>query len=416
MSARGPASGLGARAAIQLVARREVAERLRARSFRVATAITLLLVAAAIVVPSLISDKPPTYHVAFVGPPSALLSAAVGAVGQSVGATVVVDAPTTRGDATARVLDGHLDLVVTDVDIVVKETLPPGDLSKRARFSQAVASVVALQRGLADAGLPPDAVQRALSSGSLPVRGLEKPKPDRSAERATATVGLLLTFAFLSLFGSWIVIGVVEEKASRVVEVLLATMQARHLLVGKVVGIGLVALAQAALVVITALAAATATGSDVLHGAGGIVLVQTFAWFLLGYGTYAFLFAAGGSLVSRSEEAQNVVFPLTIPLYASYILAITALSSNDSSTLVRVMSWIPFTAPLAMPVRYALGDADVVEIVGSMLVTTVAIAALSQLAGTVYERNVLRTGGRVRWREALRGPRDAEIRAEPARP
>src|SRR5690606_20876008 len=124
-------------------------------------------------------------------------------------------------------------------------------------------------------------------------------------------------------------------------------------------------------------------------------------WFLLGFGLYATAFAMAGSLVSRQEDASSVVAPISIPFVASY-LASFVIANTPDSTFAVVMSIVPITAPMAMPVRIAAGDPSALEIAISVGVTVLSIYALVVLAGRVYSRNVLRTGARVSWKDAFR--------------
>jgi ABC-2 type transport system permease protein len=405
MSAEGRDTPITPWAASRLVAAREVRERLRNKSFQVATVVTILLVVAVVVAPRLLDEDTPTYKLAFTEEAPAVVVRTMEAVGDSVGARVEVVPPTSEADAAPLLRSGDLDLLVTPADVVARIAVPPDDGSRRGRFTNTVSAVLALQQGLADAGVPPDQLGQALSQPPLPVRGLEPDRPSRARERAIAGTGVVLLYLFLSLYGSWILLGVIEEKSSRVIEVLLATMRPRQLLVGKVLGIGAVALGQGVLVLLVALGTATATGIDVLRGAAPGLIAQAFAWFLLGYALYAMLYAAAGSLVSRTEDAQNVAFPITIPLVAAQIASIGALTANESPLVVDILSWIPFTAPLAMPARVAVGGAGTPEVLAAMALTLVTTVVLARVAGAVYSGAVLRTGARVRWREALRADR-----------
>src|SRR5207249_1779675 len=110
-----------------------------------------------------------------------------------------------------------------------------------------------------------------------------------------------------------------EEKASRVVEVILSAIRPRQLVAGKVLGIGAVAVLQAIAVAITAIVAATMTGSHIFEGASRLVIAWCLAWFVLGYGMFSWMYAAVGSLVSRQADAQNASFPLSVPMLVAFI-------------------------------------------------------------------------------------------------
>jgi ABC-2 type transport system permease protein len=193
--------------------------------------------------------------------------------------------------------------------------------------------------------------------------------------------------------------GVVEEKSSRVIEVLLSTLRAGQLLAGKVIGIGTVAMLQATLIVAVALGLGAAVGSDLLHGTAALGVVSSLLWVVLGYAFYCWVYAAGGSLADRQEQVQSLAFPLQLPILFGYIVSFTALGSGEPSTLVKVLAYLPPTAPFAMPVLVGLGSATWWEFTISVVLMLVAIAAVARLASAIYRRAILRTGGRVHLRQ-----------------
>jgi len=198
---------------------------------------------------------------------------------------------------------------------------------------------------------------------------------------------------------------VVEEKSTRVVEILLSAITPRQLLAGKVVGIGLLGIAQLLVIGLIGAVAGAATGQlDVtgdLVSAVGIVL----AWFVLGFLLYSCAFAVAGALVARQEEVQSVTAPLTILVVASFFLSFGALDDPDSS-LARVLSFIPPSAPMVMPVRQIAGDATASEMLVAVALTLLAAAALIALAARVYGAAVMRTGSRVTLRTVWRASRE----------
>jgi ABC-2 type transport system permease protein len=219
-----------------------------------------------------------------------------------------------------------------------------------------------------------------------------------------AFVALLLLYGQLFGYGVWVASGVVEEKSSRVVEVLLSAMRARQLMAGKVLGIGLLGLLQ--LACIGAIALSLSLALDVLNvpGQAILTLLVTLFWFALGFGFYASLFAVAGSLVSRMEELQNAIVPLNLTILASFFLSIAAVNDPDS-TLARVASIVPLSAPFAMPPRIALGSATVLEAIASIVLLLGATAFAIPLAGRMYSGAILRIGARVKVREAWRATR-----------
>jgi ABC-2 type transport system permease protein len=197
--------------------------------------------------------------------------------------------------------------------------------------------------------------------------------------------------------------GVMQEKASRVVEVLLATVRPIQLLGGKVLGIGLVAMGQAGLIVAVALIVGAAVGSDLLHGTAPLVLASQLLWLLLGYAFYCWVYAAAGSMAERQDQVQTLVLPLSLPIVLGYVLSITAASSGSASVFFKVLAYLPPTAPFAMPVLVGLGDVTWWQFVASVLISLAGTALMAWAAAGVYQRAVLQSGQRVSLRQVRLG-------------
>ena len=204
--------------------------------------------------------------------------------------------------------------------------------------------------------------------------------------------------------GSIIAMGVVEEKTSRVVEILLATIKPTQLLAGKVLGIGAYGLFQI-VVLAGALAGALAAlgltaDIEVNIGASLALLI---VWFLLGYALFALLFGGFAALVSRQEEIGSVTTPLMFLLFIPFYTTMFMVPADPDSTVVRVLSQIPFFAPFMMPARDAFGAVAGWELALSMGIALLTIPLLVWVAARVYQRGVLHTGGRMKLAEALKG-------------
>ena len=193
--------------------------------------------------------------------------------------------------------------------------------------------------------------------------------------------------------------GVMEEKASRVVEVLLATVRPIQLLAGKVIGIGAVALAQAAGLVIFALVLGAAVGSSLVHGAALLVVAATLLWLVLGYAFYSWVYAAAGSMAERQDQVQSLALPLGIPLILGYIVSLIGVSSGSASLLVKVLAYIPPTAPFAMPTLVGFGEATWWQFLLSVVLCIACTIFVAIFAARIYRTAVLQTGGRVRLRQ-----------------
>jgi len=379
-----------------IVARREFVERARDRGFQVSTAITVLILVGVIVI-SAVFNRPTSFDLVVVGEGSDALGQQVRAAADALGIEVRVRELTDEAEARQAVDAGDADAAVIDAGRIVVRAEPPDQL---VGLIQAVSVREQSRRALIAAGLSSDQVDAALAQPPLPVDALE-PVNAKSRETATvAFVGVLLLYGQLFAYGYWVAAGVVEEKSSRVVEVLLATLRPSHLLRGKILGIGLLGLAQLLLIGLVGLFASSAIGTlEFPSGAiatVGLVLV----WFVLGFFFYATMFAVAGSIVTRQEDLQTTMTPLTILIVGSFFIGLSA-TSNPDSTLAVVASLLPFSSPLVMPTRIALGDAATWEVVASIAISVAATAALIPLATKIYSRALLRPG-RVRIRQVLR--------------
>ena len=228
---------------------------------------------------------------------------------------------------------------------------------------------------------------------------------DDGTELNARGVGLMLTiltFVGLQVYGTIVVGGVVKEKADRVVEVLLAHVRARELLAGKVVGITAVATVQILAVVLTAAIVLTVGDSLDLPVSIWAIVPLALVIFVLGFGFYATLLAVAGSLVSRMEEGQFIALPVTLPLIGIYVVGLAVVLPNPDLAVSRLLSHIPASSPLIMPIRVAAGSVAAWEIALSIVLLLAATWWAVILAGRVYESTLLRTGTRTTWRDALR--------------
>jgi ABC-2 type transport system permease protein len=376
---------------IRLVARRELTERTREKSFLISTVVTLLILCGFIVIPKVFfSDRTPTWDIGLVG--AAQLARPLETQAPLVGARVRLQRPANAAAAEAALRDGDLDLAVVDGRQLLAESDPDDQL---VALVQAASRLARAQTALAEARLSEQQIANALAPPPLPLRTLEASDPERRANRAIAFPAVLLLYGQLIGYGYTVAVGVVEEKATRVVEVLLSTIRPVQLLAGKIIGIGIVGLIQ--LLIIGGIGLAVAVGIDAIDLPPGAfaTLGMVLLWFLLGYALYSVLFAVAGATVSRQEEVQNTSTPMSLVLVASFLAAISALNNPDG-TIATVASYLPPTAPLVMPVRVAAGAASGWEIIVSVLLTVAAIAVLVPLSARLYSGAVLRTGARVK--------------------
>jgi ABC-2 type transport system permease protein len=388
---------------IRLVARRELVEQVRGKSFLISTAITLVILCGIILVPRLFGvGRPETFDVGVVGGASAQVGQALAAQADAAGVKVRLRQPADLVAAEADVRDGKLDLAIVDG----RELVAKSDVDEQlSLLAQSASRTVRVQEGLAAAGLDQAEIQSALAPPPLPVRSLEPVDQTERSKRAIATVSIFLLYGQLIGYCFAVAMGVVEEKATRVVEVLLAAVRPVQLLAGKVIGLGLVGLIQLVAIGVVGLAVAIAVDAISLPASAFPTIGWVLVWFLLGYGFYSSLFAVAGAIVSRQEELQNTAAPLNLLMVGSFLVAFMSAGSNPGSTLATVSSFLPPVAPLVMPVRIAAGEVPAWQVAASLGIMLVSIAAVVLLAARLYEGAVLRTGARVKLRDAWRGAR-----------
>lgn len=385
-----------------LVARREWSQRVRTAAFKVSTVLSVAVVVVLIAVPEIYgAGEERTRMVGVVGDASRAPADLIEATGKQLD----VEADTRAFDselAGRRALrEGNVQVLLIDGSELVWEADP--DERLRAVVTAAVASVDR-QAAIADLGLTAEEAARLLQPPDLASSSLEPVTTEEATARADlARIGLYLLFMAIAFYCGFVLTGVIEEKASRVVEVLLSRVRPTELLAGKVLGIGLVGLAQFAIVATSGVVAYRFSEDVTLapNTAPGALAWMVF-WFVLGYAFYSVLYATVGSLVSRQEEAQSVQLPVTGVLLVAYLFSFAAAESPDGTAAV-ITSMLPPTSPMVMTVRIANGTVPWWQIASSIVLMLVTLVGLLQLAGRIYAGSVLRIGRRVRWREAWHG-------------
>ncbi|GAB1515326.1 ABC transporter permease [Actinophytocola sp. KF-1] len=386
--------------AVRLVASREVTTKMRSKAFIITTVATLVLLVGFAVVMKVSGGSDETVGVtqetqALAEP----LKATAERIGQSVDTAVV-----SEEEGRKQVADGSLDaLIVGGVDgplrVVVEKDLD-GDLENALNV---LAGQLALNREITELGGDPAQVQTSVAGASVDVEPLEEPYPYRPEQLVLGIVAGILIYMSLLLNGQMVAQGVVEEKSSRVVELLLSTIRPWQLMAGKVLGIGFVGLVQ--MVVVGGGGIAAALALDVLSisvSAAIGTVVWLIVWYLLGFVMYSLAFAALGALVSRQEDVGGVTTPALMFVIVGYVIGISVLPSEPDNTLAEVLSVIPVFAPTLMPMRLAMGGVPVWEAVVSVGLVVVLIPLLVWLAGRIYANAVMRSGGKVKLRDAMR--------------
>lgn len=394
----GPGGRTSAARTVGLVARREFDTRVRTRSFLIGLLVTILLLGGVTVLPALLAGDGAVRLGYLAEENNALaqpLRAAAEAAEVDLGITDVPDEAAARdrlaaGDLDAALLpdgDGYRLLVQSEEDPALSAVV------------QTAVAQVGVGEVLAEQGVDP----AALAAAGRPVRldQVDPPDPQAAERTGIAFVVVLLLYVQLLTFGIAVAMGVVEEKSSRVVEVLLATIRPWQLLLGKVLGIGAAGLVQLVVLGAVGLAAGTATGVITLTGTAVSVFLASLGWFLLGFLFFAVLYAAAGSLVSRQEEINAVTTPMTVLILVPFLVAVSTVD-DPGDGLASTLSVIPPFSPILMPIQQAAGEATGAETALAVVLMLAATALFTVLGGRIYAGAVLRTGSRVRLRDAFR--------------
>ncbi|MGQ0617107.1 MAG: ABC transporter permease [Acidimicrobiia bacterium] len=376
MSTQTAAGRVPARRDVLLIARREVQERVRQKSFVIGFAISLAIVLAIAIIPGLGGDPGArTYDVGVVGATADRVVTSLGDI-QVPGTEIDARLVRSADEARALVGAGELDAALVEGTTVLVEEDLDDELGAILRL------------GVSGQAPPALAVEA--------VAPVDEAQNDREG---LVRIGVLFLYMQLFAVGFGVSSGIVEEKSSRVVEVLLAKVSPARLLAGKILGIGLINVFQLLATVAIGLVAAVAVGTvDLPSGwvaAAAIVLV----WFLLGFALYSCAFAVAGALASRVEELQNSSTPLTLAIVASFFASFVA-AEDPGGAAATIATFLPPSAPLVAPIRFAADALPVWQLVAAVAVITLATLAMVKVAARVYTGGAMRTGKAVKLREA----------------
>jgi ABC-2 type transport system permease protein len=395
-----PLDSTGTWRPVGLVAMREITTRVSSKAFRILTAITAVIILAVIIVLHIISSGGPS--VDNVGVTDAALGQPLVASASAVGLNVHTR-PVSAADGKAQVQDGKLDaLVALDANGKLTVYFQKSVDSQLQSATNVLARQVALDEQITQLHGNPAAVDQAVASAKTSVVTLI-PQPQYNAQGIGIGIaaGALIYMTLLTL-GQMVAQGVVEEKSSRVVELLLSTVRPWQLMAGKVLGIGAVGLIQMLIYGIIGLVAGAVTGVLPDISAAGSAVVGLIVWYILGFLLYSLAFAGAGALVSRQEDAAGVVTPILLFVIAAWVVGIVLVPTDPNNTIALVMSLIPMFAPTLMPMRIAMGVVPFWQYGLAVVLTAALIPALLWLAGRIYRNGVLRTGARVKLSEALK--------------
>jgi ABC-2 type transport system permease protein len=411
----------------RLVAGREFNQQVRSRLFAVSTILLATLAVAVALTPVLIklADRGTTTTIAVASPDAALTSESISILDSILNQGAPANAPkplafvalSLEDDLTRAVADGRYSGAL----IATRSSGGPISFQLLAGESLGVDKINMINVGTLMIGVL-DWVGANPGGGGTPFftpvfdsnqvnaggggGGTAVSAAEYAGRRIVGVVFVVLIFITLVIYGMWVAAGVVAEKSSRVMELLISAASPQQLVIGKVVGIGMAGLVQYMAILIPALItllfqdriAASLLGSgngvDISLAAltPGLLLAYGGFW-VLGFILYSLIYAAAGSLVSRAEDLQVLALPLSLVAIAGYLQAVMALSGGIGP-LVRISSYIPFWSPFVMLTRLTVGHVEPWELVLSFGLLIASIPIVGLIAVRVYSAGVLLYGQR----------------------
>lgn len=386
-----------------LLARREFVQRAKSRTFLVAMGILVAAVVLAGPIILLLQGEEEPIDIGLVGSEPAALESGLHEQAAAFDVEVTVTRLKTVAEAEQALNDESIDVVLVDGSELVwheDESLRTATIVTRA-VAAAEQRVVMEELGLTD-----EEMIRLVAPTQLTQRTLVAPDPEEEPRQIAAFIGTFILYMSILVFGQFVAMGTVEEKQNRVVEVVLSRVKPAQVLVAKVLGIGALGLAQ--LLVLAATVTLVISIIEIpnvsLPSLGAEIIGGVIFWFLLGYTLYAFMFATLGATVSRQEDLGGVVFLPSVLVLPGFFITVRAIENPDL-VLVRLASFFPPWTPIVMPVRSAVGNAPFWEVALSVVLVLVAIYLLVRIGARVYTGALLRTGGKVKLREAWKATR-----------
>ncbi|HKR56580.1 MAG TPA: ABC transporter permease [Gemmatimonadales bacterium] len=409
------------------IVRREFVERVRQRWFWVMALLGPVLFGALMVIPALLIGKTSLKHIAIVDASTTSIGKAVAFQFDTAKVRSIQVAPSPRVSdslmqaVSAKQLDGFL--LVSDALV---------DSGKAQYFASNVSSFVtngeienALQRvaqgiRLEREGVNAQAIARARIHVELETTKVSNGKATGESAAQSFSLayfmGIILYIAIL-LYGINVMSSVLEEKTTRIVEVLISSVKPFQLMLGKVIGVGAVSLFQFLIWGVAGRWLFSMRGQLGADASGGQSPFQVphisldtglifLAYFLGGFMLYSAMFAAVGAMSSNEQEARQAQQPVSMLLILSYI-SMFGMLNDPNSTYAVTLSLIPFTSPIAMPVRWAAGNLPIREVIASLALLIIGILAVTWVASRIYRVGILMTGKRPNPKELLRWIRTA---------
>lgn len=370
-----------------LIVRREVQERLQTNSFRLFTAGLALMVLAAIVAidqaPQIFGEDRFDLGVASDTPPA--LTAAIERYAALQDVEVEVVPYTGRAEAAALLDDDEIDAFLSGDTLTFRSG---EDTTLTGIVSNAVYAQELAQR-LEGLGLDEQEQEELLAPEPVQVVLQDSGGGNEGERQFIGFLAALALYITIAVYGNWVLTGIVEEKSTRVVEVLLGLVRPHELLAGKTLGILLVAVGQLLVAVLGAVIGLLIAGTDELPSVALDVVLAAVPLYVMGLLLYSLIYAATGATVSRQADAQAASTPVVMLLLVPYMFSAAFVPGNPDGLAATVLSVFPLTSPLVMPARVASGDPTAIELVACYTLLVPAIVLAAFIGGRIYSGAIL---------------------------
>lgn len=412
-----------------IIVRKEYLERVRTRAFVLGTALGPLLIALMMFGPHLLAERtgPERQTIVIVDPGDGIASTQLeemlrgAAAMQGENFPLVVSFERPEGifdeDAVREVLDGRVEIDEIDAYVILAQNfMRTGRATYYGETLSGAIGVQALEnyldqvvqeqrmRGL---GIAAADLADVLRGAQLERRTIGVDEEQDLQSRALVGIAMIMMlYMMMVLYGQFTMSAVIEDKSTRVVEVMLASVTPSQLMVGKVVGQGLVGFTQ---FVIWAAAGGLfsnfggqVAGMDLDFGQIDAALWGWFGvFFVLGFLMYSALYAGVGALCSSMQDAQNYQFPITALIVLPMLLLSVAMQAPDSGPAM-VLSMIPLFTPILMFIRVVVGDPALWQVLLSIVLLAGTVALLLRVAGKLFRMSILHFGKAPSWAEVFR--------------
>jgi len=416
------------------IIRREYLERVRTKAFWISTLLVPVFLGAVMILPAYLAARGAgEFNVAvldltdrFFEPVQSEVDRMLSGDDEKLSITLVRQDPGPDVEATRERLKGEVEGKVYDGMLILPANLPEdGKPEYVAPNVSAFKLISVLERSvnnvtvadrLTGAGLDPEAVRELTRRPGLTTFKLGKGGEETSDQGQSfilAYVFMMIIYVTVLMYGIYVMRGVLEEKSSHVVEVVISTVKPFELMLGKILGIGAVGLTQF-LIWAALMAAISAPGAVAALGVSGMelpavpaqLLVFFVIYFVLGFLLYGTLYAGIGAAFDTEQEAQNFQGVVTMFLVVPLVLMMQILNQPDG-TLAVVLSLIPFFTPMLMFLRMTLTQVPAIQLAASVVFMLAAIVVASWVVGKIYRVGILMHGSKPKLKDLIRWVREA---------